>query len=578
MRLLFKAKVLLGILGAAVLILAACAPAAQPAAAPAAQPAAPAAPQQPQAPAPAGAAAAPQQPAAPAPAAAPRAVEIKPKYGGHLIVPHNADWPHFDPHLNLSFTTQFRASLTYTRLVRKASEKDVYDVRIVPDVAESWTTSADGLEWTFRLRKGVKWAKAEPLNGRELTAEDVVYSFERALSPINIERGKYDALKTVQALDRYTVKFTLKRKDARFLEILAQNPAWIVPKDVIEKKGDLKNVGVGAGPFILDRSEKGVGTFYRKNPDYFDADKIYVDYHDIPMIPDRATAIAAFRSGQADVLGFWGINPTKKELENIMRTNPDTKSIKWLSFAVPTRIFIRFGAEPFADIRIRKALNHALDRDAMIKVLREGESQYQGFIASAFPGFTLSQEELKQYMRYDPALSRKLLAEAGFPNGLKTTIMWTKLFNATEIELYHQFFKEIGVELDLKTYDVDYPKWVTDIFGGNYPHLAAGGGGIDGALHNIFAFHHTKGDRNGPKSVSPKVDQLIDRAIGTLDIQEQQKLVKELQRVLFTEELWMLPCCDAMNYEAWQPWVMNYRPSASGTYSRDGYWYIWLNK
>ncbi len=567
----------------AALIGAACAPAAQPAAAPAAQPAAPAAPKapaQPQAPAPAAAAV---QPQLPAPAAVPKAEEpkeaaAKPKYGGRVIVPHGSDWPHFDPHLNISNTTQWRASLHYLRLVTKEPRKDVYDVHIVPDAAERWDISADALEYTFYLRKGMKWARVEPLNARELTSDDVVYSFERALSPVNVARGKYAALKKVEALDKYTVKFTLRQKDSRFLDVLTHDPSWIVPKEMIEKHGDLKNVGAGAGPFILDKADKSIGTFHKKNPDYYDANKVYLDYHDIPLIPDKATALAAFRAGKVDILGTWGIGVNKQELEGLLKTNPETQWVGMIRPSVGSQLWLRFGTEPFNDLKVRKALNHAINRDAMLKALYQGQGQYQGYVASAYPGFVLAQDELKLYLKYDPALSRKLLAEAGYPKGFKTNVMWNKSGSSSAVELYQQFFKDVGVELDLQAQAVDYPKWVTDVYQGNFPQLGAAGGIVEGALTTIYAFNHTKGERNGPKSSVPKIDELIDKAIATLDVKEQEKLVKEAQRVLLTEVLWNLPCCETPSYDAWQPWVNNYRTYSTGIYTRDMYWYVWLNK
>src|SRR5262245_15481042 len=175
-----------------------------------------------------------------------------PKRGGTLRLSVITDPIGFDPHLTISFATMVPLSFAYSRLVKIKAGPSVKPMTypIEPDLAESWTQPND-TTYRFKLKKRVRWQPKPPVNGRELTADDVKYTYERFLTiPGNGNKPVLESVEKIDALDKYTVKFTLKEPNAWFLDLLASTSTWIVAKECVEKFGDLKKPEsvVGTGP------------------------------------------------------------------------------------------------------------------------------------------------------------------------------------------------------------------------------------------------------------------------------------------------------------------------------------------
>ena len=197
----------------------------------------------------------------------------QPKRGGILRV-RGRDPVHFDPHLTINVRTQSTLSFVYSKLVRHKVGADVQPGTFIvePDLAERWE-ELDDTTYIFHLRQGVKWHNKPPVNGRELVAEDVKFTFDRFLNEsANVDRYILESVDRVEVVDRYTVKFLLKEPYVWLLNVLA-NPRsmWIIAPEVVEKYGDLKKVetAIGTGPFLLERYEPNVKTVFKRNPEYF---------------------------------------------------------------------------------------------------------------------------------------------------------------------------------------------------------------------------------------------------------------------------------------------------------------------
>src|SRR3990172_8205995 len=205
----------------------------------------------------------------------------QPKRGGVLRVAER-EAPGLDPHLSISFLTHSYVSLTYSQLVRFPNgpeQKSASDFSIMPDLAEKWTVSKDGKIYTFSLRKGVRFHNKPPVNGRELTAEDVKYSLERFMAKSGF-RDRFEPVQAIDAVDRYTVRITLKEPYAPFLNHLA-NPSFcaILPREAEEKFKNFNHPDavIGTGPFVLKSYEKGVKVVFERNPTYFMKGLPYLD-------------------------------------------------------------------------------------------------------------------------------------------------------------------------------------------------------------------------------------------------------------------------------------------------------------
>src|SRR5437867_2219518 len=192
-----------------------------------------------------------------------------PKRGGILRV-RGGDPPHFDPHLTINNYTNYVLSFVYSRLVRHKVGADVQPGTFIvePDLAERWE-EVDDTTHVFYLRKGVKWHNKPPLNGRELVAEDVKFTYDRFLTePGNANRYILDLVDRVEVVDRYTVKFLLKEPYVWLVNALAYPwSTWIIAPEVVQQFGDLKQpeTASGTGPFTLERYEPNVKTVFKRN-------------------------------------------------------------------------------------------------------------------------------------------------------------------------------------------------------------------------------------------------------------------------------------------------------------------------
>ena len=215
------------------------------------------------------------------------------------------DPPHFDTHLTANFKTECTLSFVYSRLVRHEVGPGVPPgtFAVEPDLAERWE-EPDDTTMVFYLRKGVRWHNKPPVNGRELTAEDVKFSFDRFLTEKgNPRRYILDPVDRVEVADRYAVRFRLKEPFVWLINMLA-NPSGsrIVAREVVEKYGDLKKpeAAIGTSPFVLDRHEPNVKTVFKRHSNYFRPDLPWVDEVHWMVMEDPSAGLSAYLADQLD--------------------------------------------------------------------------------------------------------------------------------------------------------------------------------------------------------------------------------------------------------------------------------------
>jgi peptide/nickel transport system substrate-binding protein len=227
-----------------------------------------------------------------------------PKRGG-ILRARGWDPVHFDPHVTRNFKSHTALSFVYSKLLRHKVGPDVPPGTFVveSDLAERWD-SPDDTTYIFYLRQGVKWHNKPPMNGRELVAEDVKFSFDRFLTlEGNPERQLLDPVDRVEVVDRYTVKFLLKEPFVWLLDVVANAMCmWIIAPEVVKQYGDLKKVdtAIGTGPFLLEHYEPNVKVVFKRNPEYFRQGLPYVDGVEWLIGEDESTGLAMYRAGQLD--------------------------------------------------------------------------------------------------------------------------------------------------------------------------------------------------------------------------------------------------------------------------------------
>jgi peptide/nickel transport system substrate-binding protein len=401
----------------------------------------------------------------------------QPKRGGILRL-RGLDPPHFDPHLTPSFKTHTTLSFVYSKLVRYhvGAGMPPGTFLIEPDLAESWE-APDDTTYVFHLRHGVHWHNKPPVNGRELVAEDVKFTFDRFLTePANPLRSMLEPVDRIEVVDRYTVQFRLKEPYVWLVNILAHPRLWIIAREVVQHFGDLKPAtsAIGTGPFLLERYEPNVKTVFKRHPAYFLQDQPYVDGVEWLVLDDPSTALAMYRTGQLD----WGPETfgavRQQDLAALKHSHPHLIYQDFLS-QVPHVLAMRTDQPPFNDVRVRRALSQAIDRQALLEAVW-GRGALTAAVPRSLTEWALPVDQLgagATYYQYNPHEAKRFLAEAGFPHGLKTQLTantgWGPDF-LDVVQLVQRYLKDIGIEAALKLQE--YGAYVATTLQGKFEGLA----------------------------------------------------------------------------------------------------------
>jgi len=291
------------------------------------------------------------------------ALAQQPKRGGVVRIA-DREAPNLDPHLSISFLTHSWANMIYSQLVRYPhgpEQKHPADFSIVPDLAEKWEYKSPTVI-EFTLRKGVKFHNKPPVNGREVTAEDVKYSIERFMAKSGF-RARFEVVQSINVVDRYTLRVTLKEPSAPFLNHLAASTfVAILPREVEEKFKDFNRpeAMIGSGPFMLKSYQKGVQIAFERNPDYHVKGQPYLDGVVIEITPESSTRLSLLRAGKVDLGHMWGFM-VPEEAKSLKQTNPEMVQTPTMILGSGI-LYFRTDQPPFNDVRVRRAISLAIDR------------------------------------------------------------------------------------------------------------------------------------------------------------------------------------------------------------------------
>ncbi|MBI2906777.1 MAG: ABC transporter substrate-binding protein [Chloroflexi bacterium] len=507
-------------------LLLACAPASPPAPAPTPKPA--------PAPTKAPAAAPTVKPAGPAPTPKPAA---QPTYGGHLTIGSESDPPSLDPHQEAAGAVINIIAPVYNGVVQ-AGPLDT--TKVIADLAEGWEVSADGTAYTFRLHKGVKFHDGAPF-----TSQDAKYSLERIKNPPagtrSLRRDFLQVVSKIEAPDGNTLRIILSYPSASFLPMLASPWMMILPKHVVEKEGDMKRAAVGTGPFKFRALTRGVSGRVMKNADYFIKGRPYLDEITVYVVPDSFTRFAALRAGNILLIrGTPGISVA--QAKTIEATMPEKIVLQRGPQGLSQGIGLHSRKAPFTDVRVRQAISYALDRDKAVKVIVDGA----GIVGGVFPpfwGWGHSEQELAMMPGYGPdkeanvAMAKKLLADAGFPNGFKTSITTRKHPGHEPAAVFaNAELGKIGVHSEVQLFETATH---TDLrVRGDFEVLSLG---IAAALpdpdETLSQYWLPNAGLNATRYENPKFTELYEKQTRTLDVAERKKLVNEMEKVALTDSV-----------------------------------------
>ncbi|MCB1885175.1 MAG: ABC transporter substrate-binding protein [Geminicoccaceae bacterium] len=347
-----------------------------------------------------------------------------PKQGGEMIVTYKDDVSTLDPAIGYDWQNWSMIKSLFDGLMDYVPGT----TDLVPDLAQGYEISDDGKTFTFQLRDGVKFH-----NGRTLVAGDVKYSIERAVRPEtqspgagffnmiegfdDVQAGKAKALSGIEAPDDKTVVFHLSRPDATFLHVLALNFAHAVPKEAVEAEGaDFGKKPVGTGAFRLAEWTLGQRLVFERNPDYYKKDRPRLDRITFEIGQEPLVALLRLQRGEVDILG--DPIPSAKFLE--VRNDPEWGDNIVEGGQLQTGyVTMNVNVPPFDDLKVRQAVNFAINKDRIVRILNGRAVPANQPLPPAMPGYAKGYEGYA----FDPEKAKALLKEAGTEGGVKTELL-----------------------------------------------------------------------------------------------------------------------------------------------------------
>jgi peptide/nickel transport system substrate-binding protein len=493
-----------------------------------------------------------------------------PKRGGTLAL-RLWDPPHFDAMLTSSFKTHTALSFTHSRLVKHRAGPAVVPgtFPIEGDLAESWTQPNE-TTYVFKLRRGVKWQPRPPVNGRELTAEDVRYSVERFMTVSgNVLASTLRVVERVEAPDRHTVRFTLKEPFAWFLDMLAAPMAVaIVPKECVDKFGDLKKVEacVGSGPWMLDGYRPNQGLTYVRNPNYFLPGLPYVDRVETTIDEDAASRMASFLAGKYDI-GYDGGYVFRTEWAQIRdalrQRRPNLKTTD-VTANIMSHLSMRTDQPPFNDVRVRRAVSLAVDRQAIMDATSEGTGSLNPPIPAGLKDWSLPIAQLgdgARWYTHDVAEAKRLLAAAGHPSGFSAPVCFTTYGSAILVDQAQLILKQLkNAGIDARLDQKEYGAYFATCFVGKFEAMAFGPQPSFLEPDGYLSQYMPGEPRNQSHVNDAVVTDLIVRQRRTLDAAKRRDVIHGLQRHLAGQQYYVA-IHSGLSVACWESALRNYGPN-----------------
>ena len=457
-----------------------------------------------------------------------------PRRGGVLLAAIAADAPSLAPHQEQTFATIELVAPLYSLLIQI---DPLHYPKIIGDLATEWKIAPDGLTYTFKIRQGVRFH-----DGSALTAADIKASYEKIVFPPSgvrsIRKNAYTAVASIEAPDPDTVVFKLKFPSASLLANLASPWNVIYPKKYLEKDPNyFKTNVVGSGPFKFKSYTRGSTFEGERNPDYFVKDRPYLDGYKFFISPETSVRAAALRSGRA-----WIEFRTMPgaEVEAIRKQLGDKIVVQDAPATGLFGIALNQTVKPFNDVRVRKALTLAFDRYTASRVLYPIASLRDvGGLMRPGTEWAMSDAELQKLpgfgrdMEKNRAEAKRLLAEAGYPNGFKV-ILKNRNVRVPYIDFgvfAIQEWRKIGVEAEHRP--LETAAWFADGRDtGSFELIISGTFNYMDDPDLFLERYTTKDSNNWGRFSDPGIDDLFARQTRVLDPSERKRLVNEIEKIV----------------------------------------------
>lgn len=432
--------------------------------------------------------------------------------GGKIVVGISQDLDSLDPHKAEAAGTREVLFNLFEGLV-KPDEKG----NLVPAVAESYDISKDGKVYTFHLRQNVKFH-----NGALVTADDVIYSIKRSAGlletadPAVIVESALKNISEVKKVDETTVEVVLKKGDT---ELLGYLTCAIIPKDY--KESD--TAPIGTGPFKFVSYTPLESLVVEKNEDYYIAGKPYLDQVTFKIVSNPDSAVLDLLAGSLDIFPYLTETQAAQLSQQFNIAEGHMNLVQAL--------FLNNAAKPFNDVKVRQALNYAIDKQGILNMVAGGKGTIIG--SNMFPGFSkyFNEATVGTYT-YDVQKAKDLLAEAGYPNGFTFTIKVPSnyKYHIDTAQIIVEQLKQVGITAKIE--QIEWASWLSDVYAGrNYEATVIG---LDAKLapRNVLERYKSDADNNFLNYKNPQFDETLGNAIKTTEDEEKIVLYKELQAIL----------------------------------------------
>ena len=504
--------------------------------------------------------------------------------GGSLRVAGFADVPHRDVHQTVQETlTSLGPGLVYSRLlkVRSGPETDQPSLLLECDLCLSWELTPD-FAYVFELRPDVRWQDIPPVNGRPLTADDLVFSYERLRTPGWPNAGLFDSIGDVEAMDPHTLRVSLATADADALLSLADGHSKVVAREVVEQYGDLRNSPViGTGPWIWEWTENGTGTRFSRNQNYFEEGLPYLDSLEILAIKTLDASLssdkerlAAFQSGAVDM----ALLPPL-EWQAVRSSSTDAASIITKQAGTGVMFSMNVQSPPLTQLGVRRAILRAIDPWDYVDTLWSG----QGFVSLGIPvqdpDWMLDRDEMRSHHFADPGTARDMLADTGVsvPEDIELTVR-TEGFGQVYLDLEQRVandLRQVGFNPIIRRLN---PTQFSELVLGHKDYQLALGVFPPTATTNSFLMGllHSEGRWNIAAHQDSVLDSMIESQAAQFDPELRRELLKDIQRHVLDQAYLFSPITGASRW-VFRHYVKGFYPnSALSEYS---YWSrVWLER
>jgi peptide/nickel transport system substrate-binding protein len=474
----------------------------------------------------------------------------EPKPGGVLKAAFSADPAGFDPVRGPSGMSHVVIEQVYSTLMALDPDANPY-----PELAESFEMSPDGLEYKFKLRSGIKFH-----NGDELTAEDVKFSFDRLRAKDSgySYGAQVESIASVDVIDPQTVSFKLSKRTGPFLTYMAFPGSSIVPKKLVESGHDLNEKPVGSGPFKFVSYEPRSAIKFERNPDYFQAGKPYFDALEYRIISDVTALTDAIMSGEVN---FSNEIPPKDWAT--VSSNPDltTQALEgsryyWL---LPNN-----QKKPLDNPKVRQAIGLALDRNALVAGAFFGQAT--PLVGGVVPKWNWGYADIKFFKEgADVEGAKKLLAEAGYPDGFETSMTMASSFPAmvAMAPIIQANLAAVGIKAKIGTMEI--PRYWDEVWGPSNFDITTMYWVSPLADPDDFVTNNYKCGMaiNVQKSCSPEMDAMLDEA-KTAATQEERKAAYKKMQELSLREMGIVPLVNSYILIAHTKKLQGFTPLRTG--------------